>query len=305
MAKIKTYFLATRPWSYTVSVLPPFFGLLIAIVDVPGLSINWLHFALTVVGCVLAHSGSNTLSDYFDYKIKVDREGTYGSSGMLVAKKMTPAEMLRWALILYALAGLVGFYLIVNSSNPMPLIWLVGVGFILGFFYTMAPFNFKYHALGDIAVFVAFGLLIPMGAYAVQTGVTAWKPLLYGIPAALLVDAILHSNNLRDIPFDEVVKIKTVPILVGEKNAQAIYYGLLIGAYVTILLLVLLAGLTWLSLLTLLSLPIALRNIRVVRNKSGMPIEQFAGIDAATAQLHMLFSLLLIAAFVGQIFLLR
>ncbi len=296
MATIKTYFLATRPWSYTVSVLPPFFGLLTALSTVPGLVVNWFHFALTVLGCVIVHSGTNTLSDYFDYKRQVDREGTYGSSGMLVSKKMTPVEMLRWALILFAVAGLIGLYLVLHAPHPAPLLWLIAVGFVLGFFYTMAPFNFKYHALGDIGVFLSFGLLIPLGAYAVQTGYTAWLPVLYGLPAALLVDAILHSNNLRDIPFDSVVHIKTVPILIGEHAAQWMYYLLVLGSFLTVAVLILFAGLTPWALLTFLSLPVALRNIRQVHAKPTMPIEQFAGIDAATAQHHMMFSLLFIAA---------
>ncbi|HNW59516.1 MAG TPA: prenyltransferase [bacterium] len=301
MAKLKYYLLATRPWSYTVSVLPPFFGLLTALIAVPGLRINWFHFVLTVLGCVLVHSGANALSDYFDFKTRVDREGTYGSSGMLMAKKMTPAEMLRLALILYAIAGLIGLYLILHVANPAPVIWLVAAGFILGFFYTMAPFNFKYHALGDIGVFLSFGLFIPLGAFAVQTGYAAWLPLLYGVPAALLVDAILHSNNLRDIPFDQVVHIKTVPILIGERGAQIMYYGLVLGAYATILLLIFFAHLTPWSLITFLSLPLALRNIRTVRAKTEMSIAQFAGIDAATAQHHMMFSLLFIVALVIRV----
>ncbi|HQG44086.1 MAG TPA: prenyltransferase, partial [bacterium] len=171
------------------------------------------------------------------------------------------------------------------------------------FFYTMAPFNFKYHALGDIGVFLAFGLLIPLGAYTVQTGYPSWTPVLYGLPAALLVDAILHSNNLRDIPFDAAVEIKTVPIIIGERGAQWMYYLLVLGSFLTVAGLILFAGLTPWGLLTFLSLPVALRNIRRVHAKPHMPIEKFAGIDAATAQHHMMFSLLFIAALaIGVLF---
>lgn len=300
MARISTYFLATRPWSFTVSVIPPILGLLIALLEAPSLSVNWLHFALTLVGCVLAHSGANALSDYFDYKTRVDREGTFGSSGVLVSKQMTPAEILRWALILYVLAGLVALYLVVHALNPQLLIALVGAGFVLGFFYTLAPFNFKYHALGDIGVFLAFGPLMVLGAVAVQTGLFSWKAVLYALPLALLVDAVLHSNNLRDIASDSAVAIKTVPILIGEGAAKQVYYALLIGAYIGIVILIPAAGLTWVSLLTFLSLPLALRNIRIVRDKATFAAEQFAGIDGMTAQLHMVFGALMILALLLQ-----
>ena len=302
MAQIATYLRATRPWSFTVSAIPPILGLLIAIIDAPDLTINWLHFVLTLLGCILSHSGANTLSDYFDYKARVDREGTYGSSGVLVSKQMTPAEMLRWASLLYMMAGIIGLYLVLHAANAALLVWLIVAGFVLGAFYTMAPFNLKYNALGDVGVFLAFGSLMTLGSYAVQTGLFSWNPVLYALPMALLVDAVLHGNNLRDIPFDSAVGIKTVPILIGERNAQRMYYTLVLGAYIGIPLLILFAGLTWLSLITFISFPVALRLIRMVRDKAKLPIDQFAGIDGATAQLHMMFGVLLILALLGQHF---
>jgi 1,4-dihydroxy-2-naphthoate polyprenyltransferase len=302
MATVALYWRSIRPFSLTVSVVPPILGSLIAVLHVPGLAFNWFHFVLVLVGCMLVHAGSNTLSDYRDYKKQVDRQGTYGSSGVLVEKLMTPSELLRWAFILFFVSGLIGSYLVWQAPHGLNLLWLIGLGWVLAFFYTIGPFNLKYIALGDPAVFIAFGPAMTLGAYMVQSGQFSWSPVLYAVPIAMLVDAVLHSNNLRDIQNDQVAHIKTVPILFGESFAKGMYYTLVYGAYVLIPVLILTAKLPWLSLLTLISLPMAVKAAGMVKSKSSVPEKQFAMIDAITAQLHSAFSVLLIVGLFVQHF---
>jgi len=141
-----------------------------------------------------------------------------------------------------------------------------------------------------------------LGAYFVQAHRFSWSPVLYAIPIALLVDAVLHGNNLRDIESDSVVNIKTVPILIGERRAKAMYYGLVFGAYAITLLLIPFAKLTLFALLTFLSLPLAIKLTHLVHRKGEVPPAQFAMIDAATAQLHLTFGLLMITALLLQYF---
>ena len=135
-----------------------------------------------------------------------------------------------------------------------------------------------------------------VGAYYVQAHRFSWSPVFYAIPIAMLVDAVLHSNNLRDIENDRVVNIKTIPILIGESRAKGMYYGLVFGAYIITLILIFFAGITPFSLLTFLSIPLALKLTNLVRRKESLPPEQFAMIDAATAQLHLTFGILMITA---------
>ncbi len=303
MPTLSIYWRSVRPFAFTVSVMPPFLGAVLAVLLVRDLSFNWFHFLLTLLGCTISHAGSNTLSDYMDYKKRVDREGTYGSSGVLVEKLMSPSELLRWAVILYTAAALIGAYLVWRAPNGTSLLWLILIGGILGVFYTIGPLQFKYFALGDPAVFIAFGSAMTLGCYMVHTGQFAWPPVLYALPVALLVDAVLHSNNLRDIKNDSVVNIKTIPILIGEPAAKIMYYVLVFGAYGLIPILILTAKLTWLSLLTFLSLPIALKAVTMVKEKSRLPEKEFAIIDAVTAQVHAAFSvLLIIALFISYLF---
>ena len=192
------------------------------------------------------------------------------------------------------MAGVLGAYLVLVTPGGTFLIGLILLGGLLGIFYTAKPFEFKYHALGDLAVFISFGPAMVLGAYFVQAHHFSWTPILCSIPVGLLVDAVLHSNNLRDIANDKVVEIKTVPILIGEKWAKRMYQALVFGAYVATLLLVVFGSLTAFALMAFLSLPLAIRVTNMVRHKERVPPDQFALVDAATAQVHLAFGLLMV-----------
>jgi 1,4-dihydroxy-2-naphthoate octaprenyltransferase len=293
MSQIAVWWRAVRPFAFTVSLIPPIMGGLMALIENPGLKFSLFHFILAGIGCMTAHAGANLLSDYYDFRTRVDREGTFGSSGVLVAGIMSPEQVLRGGCVAIGIAGIVGAYLIFVTPSGTSLIWLIALGGVLGIFYTAKPFELKYHALGDLAVFIAFGPAMVLGAYLVQAHHFSLKPVLYSIPIGLLVDAVLHSNNLRDIASDRVVKIKTVPILIGERWAKLMYQALVFGAYLITLLLVLAGGLTAFALLVFLSLPPAVKVANMVRHKESVPMEKFAFIDAATAQVHLAFGLLM------------
>jgi len=294
MSWIGLWWRAVRPFAFPVSIVPPVLGGIVAVVENPNLPFSALRFVLAGIGCMVAHSGANLLSDYYDYKARVDREGTFGSSGLLVEEIMKPEQIRRGGWIALFVAGGIGAYFVVLTPNGLFLLWLILMGGIFGVFYTAGPVEFKYRAFGDVAVFVSFGPAMVLGAYYVQAHHFSWGPVLYALPVGLLVDAILHSNNLRDIQNDKVVHIKTVPILIGERRAKIMYYGLVFGAYIVTVLLVVLAQFPLFTLLTLLSLPLAIKVVSMVRHKDALPADKFAMIDAATAQLHLIFGILMI-----------
>ena len=302
MSQIALWWRAVRPFAFTVSLIPPILGGLMALVEIPGLKFSLFRFILAGIGCMTAHAGANLLSDYYDFKTRVDRDGTFGSSGLLVSGIMLPEQILRGGWIALVLAGVIGAYLVLATPGGTFLIWLILIGGLLGVFYTAKPFEFKYHALGDLAVFISFGPAMVLGAYFVQAHHFSWKPVLYSIPIGLLVDAVLHSNNLRDIVNDGAVKIKTVPILVGEKWAKIMYQALVFGAYLITLLLVLASGLTAFALLVFVSLPLAIRVVNMVRHKERLPPERFAMVDAATAQVHLAFGVLMVIGLALHLF---
>lgn len=298
MSLVALWWKAVRPFAFTVSLIPPLLGSVIALIDNPGLKLDLFRFLLTGIGCMTAHAGANLLSDYYDYRAGVDRDGTFGSSGLLVAGVMAPSQTLKGGWVALIMAGLIGAYLVYVTPGGLFLVGLVALGGGFGVFYTAGPLALKYRALGDVAVFFSFGPAMVLGAYFVQAHRFSWLPVLCALPIGLLVDAILHSNNLRDIADDGAVNIKTVPILIGERRAKAIYYALVFGAYGVTLLLVAFAGLSLFSLMVLFSLPLAVKTARMVRHKDELPPGEFAVIDGATAQLHLAFGLLMVLSLV-------
>ena len=293
---------AARPFSFTVSIFPPLIGTILAGYQIGFWKLSWINSIICVLGCLVAHGAANLLSDYFDYLKDVDRDETFGSSRVLVEKLLTPQQVLIGAVIGYLIAGSIGLYFIISITDGYSLIWLIALGAFLGIFYTAGPFEIKYHALGDIAVFIAFGSAMSLGAYFVQVGEFSWKPALYIVPLGFLVDAILHSNNIRDLNHDVEVGIKTLAVVIGERMAQKMYYFLIGAAYLVTLVLVVFVDLPKLSLLVFLSIPLAIKVVRKVQGKHEMLAKQFASIDAETAQFHALFAILLILGLVINYF---
>ena len=136
-----------------------------------------------------------------------------------------------------------------------------------------------------------------LGAYIVQTGTFSYMPLLFAIPLGLLIDAILHSNNIRDIKFDGKFGVKTLPILIGEKLSIKLFYVMVLGAYLTLIIFVALKLLPWFALLSLITLPMALK---LVKMTDGFPADGLARFEYGTkhimltAQLNMMFGLTLV-----------
>jgi 1,4-dihydroxy-2-naphthoate octaprenyltransferase len=280
---------AIRPFAFPATLAPVLLGSLLAPV------IDGVRFALTLLGTLLAHAGVNVISDYVDWRRGADTWKVLGSSRVLVDGLLEPRLHLRFGILLMVLAALIGVALVSMSG---PAIWyLMAAGAALGIFYTVPPIGLKYRALGDIAVFLAFGPLMALGAYYVQTSQLDWLPVWLSLPVGLLTIAILHGNNYRDIAEDRAAGYHTVASLLGPRGSAFYYVVLLAGAYLSTLIFI---GLQWLpvwSAAVLLTLPLAWRNIRVAFNHARVA---FSFLDLLTAQLHLLFSLALVAGLILQ-----
>ncbi|MCS7170297.1 MAG: prenyltransferase, partial [Candidatus Kapabacteria bacterium] len=205
--KASLFWKAVRPFSFTATLAPVLLGSLVAPV------LHWGLFLLTLLGTLLAHAGVNVISDYMDWRRGADTWKVLGSSRVLVDGLMNPRTHLRFGIVLIVAAAIVGAALVSLSG---PAIWyLMAAGAALGIFYTVPPIGLKYRALGDIAVFLAFGPLMALGAYYVQTSQLDWLPVWLSIPIGLLTIGILHGNNYRDIAEDRAAGYHTVASLLG------------------------------------------------------------------------------------------
>ncbi|UCH11468.1 MAG: prenyltransferase, partial [Fidelibacterota bacterium] len=185
-----------------------------------------------------------------------------------------------------------GFILI--WVRGLPMFYLGLVGFLGGVFYTAGPIAYKYHALGDLLVFALMGPLMVIGSYFALTGSYEVSILYVSLPVGFLVAAILAANNYRDIAHDREAGIKTFASMLGYTGAKVEYSLLVLGAYVTVVLMVVFQILEPWALLVLVSLPPAWKNLRAVWANTPGEVEAVAMTDQQTAQVHLQFGILLV-----------
>ncbi len=282
----KVWFLATRPWSFTMTGISVGVGTALAALD--GAFNPWL-FLVTLIGAVCVHGATNLINDYFDYKSGVDRPGaptTLYRPHPLVQGLISPRAVLSVSLGLYGVAAISGLYL-VWLTGPA-LLFFILIGALASFFYTAGPIRYKYVALGELAVFLMWGPVIVGGTYFVQKNSLSPEAILISLPFGVLVALVLLANNLRDIEYDSSVGIKTLGTLLGTRKTMYLYQGLIVLAYLAIIALIAFKVLSPWGLCVFFSAPTALRLIRTLHQQ--IPNDA----DARTAQLDMLFGIWLI-----------
>jgi 1,4-dihydroxy-2-naphthoate octaprenyltransferase len=200
---------------------------------------------------------------------------------------MSPRQLLLEAAAFYVAAVSVGIAAAFVRSRDVG--WIGVAGFLASVLYTAGPVKYKYRAMGEIAVFLAWGPLMIGGAYAVQRGALSVRPLLISIPFGVLVALVLFANNMRDIEYDARRGIRTLSILLGRRRSLAIYLGLIVAAYVALFGMVASGLLTAWALLVLLSVPKAASLFRTFSR------EVPDAADAITAQLDTIFGVCLMA----------
>ena len=287
---LKEWFMVTRPWGYALSIMPA--ALAVAYVffenSVTPLDVNWWYGILAVIASPILQAGGNMMSDYYDYKNNVDRKETYGSSRMLVNKQFEPREVYWFSISMMVIGNIIGIYLLLNTS--WHLLWIGLAGIIGSYFY----FFMKYRALGDLNIFIIYGQLISLGTYLVMTNALSWKMLLVAAAPGFLIVNVLHANNTRDIKHDGVAKIKTAAMLLGIKGSIIYYFAFTIGAYLLIVLCVIFGIQHWATLLIFISLPMALKLMKQMLTADKEKPENIQKLDEGTAQLVMVYMLLLV-----------
>lgn len=276
-----TYFLATRAYSFPASVVSVLLGAALAFRGYGGEArFDAMGLFLTLLGAVLAHAAGNVFNDYFDFVKGVDTKPEHGS-GVLPQGLLTAPEMWRFGVALLLAAGGCGLTLLWRS----PQLWsVVGPLALLGaacaILYT---WFLKKIALGDLTIMTAFGLGLTLGSYAVQTPVTNAPQvgliLLLSLPLTLLVDAILHANNIRDAANDSALGYRTVASLLGPGASQILQSVLVFGPIALVALFVVVKLLPLSALSVVLSLPMLMKAYRT-------------GDVPMTAQTHLLFGVL-------------
>lgn len=273
---IKIWIQGARPKTLPAAIAPVLVATVIAAQD-------WslLRAALALFVSLALQVGVNYANDYSD-GVRGTDDSRVGPIRLTATGLAKPDSVKRAAFISFFLASLAGLALAALSS------WwiiLIGVASIAAAWrYTGGKNPYGYKGLGDISVFIFFGVIATMGTYYVQTLELNWKVFFASIPMGSLSCALLAINNLRDRLEDEKVGKKTLAVRFGDKGSRVYFVGLILSAYFFAFL----AGQLW-AALTLLTLPISLPLIRKVLG--GASSGALIPLLALTGKLQILFAL--------------
>jgi len=236
---------------------------------------------------LLLQVGSNLANDVYDAERGTDTEQRLGPTRVTHTGLLTPSQVKTGMKVVLGLALVIGLYL---TWVRGPLVLVIGVAAIIAAVaYTGGPYPLGYHGLGELFVFVFFGLTAVVGTYWVQTGTTTPLVWLMAVPPGLIITAVLVVNNLRDIEQDRVAGKRTVAVRIGAPATRAEYVACLAGAYLVVSAAVIAGALPPATLAIWLSVPVAWRATHLVLTAEGRPLNVAL---AATGQTALAFSLL-------------
>ena len=285
---VKEWFAVTRYWSFPVSAMPVIvtFTYLLSLGLVPGGAMPFICFALALLGVVVLHSAGNVLSDYFDYKTGVDNPEAFAVPN-LVFGKFQPREYLIFSIILFVLGCGIGLVLTLLSGWKLLIIGGVGVAL------TAAYSFLKYHALGDLDIFVIFSVLIMLGTSFVVCGEVQPVVLVLALPVGIITVSVLHANNTFDIVSDGNAGMKSFAMLLGGKCSSRLYMAYMCVPFASVAAAVAAGWLSPFALLSFIAAIPAFKNFKAASHYSEKGIGTMAGLDQASAKLQLVFSGLL------------
>lgn len=279
-----------RPFAYTASAVPVAIGGAVAAYDG---RFAWLPFVEALAASLFIHSGTNVINEIYDVRKGIDSITSPRASHALVKGRLTERTAFIVAIASLLIAVAIGLHLVYERGPIMLALGLAGV--IGGWGYTAPPLQYKYHALGLPLVFLLMGPLMVVGTYFAITGGWSAQAVYLSIPVGLLVAAILHGNEWRDISEDRRAGIATLSGSLGREWSHRGYVLLVIGAFVTLGLLSAFELAPPMVMLAVLALPFMVRVIRAAELGANGHVRAIARIDLQTARLHFAFGSLMVA----------
>ncbi len=295
MIPFRIWLMAARPRTLPAAVAPVLVGT--ALAATLG-TFKPLTFIATLLGAVFIQIGANLSNDYSDARRGADTEDRLGPVRVTAGGLVPPKQVLIATYVAFGLAVLVGVYLIVTAGWQ---ILAIGAASILaGVLYTGGPKPYGYEGLGEVFVFLFFGVAAVTGTYFAQREEWAWESFALAVPVGLLATAILMVNNVRDLETDRRAGKRTLAVRLGRARARTLYAVTVYVAFLT-------APVAWLAggeglsaflLLPWLALPLAAPVVRTVRNRvDGPSLNQAL---AKTGMLQLVFCVLLSAGLLAS-----
>jgi 1,4-dihydroxy-2-naphthoate octaprenyltransferase len=286
LKSLRIWVMAARVRTLPAAVAPVLVGTSLAIHDG---AIDGIAFACALLGALFIQVGTNLSNDYSDARRGADTEDRLGPVRVTAGGLVPPRQVLVATYVSFGLAVLFGIYLIVVAG---PVLLLIGAASILaGVLYTGGPRPYGYEGLGELFVFLFFGIVAVTGSYYVQVQELPWQAFALAVPVGLIASAILVVNNVRDLETDRRAGKRTLAVRLGRRRTRALYAGMLAAAYLTLVGVAL--GLSAWVFLPVITVPLAVRLVRTVRTRTDGP--SLNGALAGTGALQLAFCVLLSA----------
>ncbi len=221
------WFVGARPRTLPAAIAPVLVATALAASDA-----NFATAGLALIVSLALQVGVNFANDYSD-GVKGTDDNRVGPTRLVASGLATANSVKQAAFISFAVAALVGLGLALLTS-----LWLIAVGaaaILAAWTYTGSKRPYGYLGLGEISVFLFFGLVATMGSYFVQTEKLTWQSFVVAIPMGSLSCALLAINNLRDRAQDELVGKRTLAVRLGDAGARKLFIALLLLAHVSAL----------------------------------------------------------------------
>mgnify|MGYP000492283830 CR=1 FL=1 len=255
---------------------------------------RWDAFIVCLLVALLLQIGSNLANDVFDFERGTDTAERMGPTRVTQAGLLTPSQVKAGMIVVFGVAAALGLYLAWIGGWVILVIGLAAI--LSAIAYTGGPFPLGYYGLGDVFVFLFFGIAAVAGTYYIHAGSVSTAAWWMTIPPGSIITAILVVNNLRDLENDRKAGKHTLAVRLGKQATKAQYVFCIAVAYLILIPTASLNIIPWTSLLAWLSLPIAIRATRVVLTQKGRSLNAAL---AGTGQTALVFSALF---WIGLIF---
>ncbi len=294
MIKIKAWFWAIRPFSFSAAVVPVLVGSAFAFRE--GL-FHLFRFLLVLIACLFVQVTTNLVDEYSDHVRPEGEQKILAPYKVIALGLLTSSEIKRGALVCFSIAAAIGIYLVYVSGLPVLFMCLAGAA--AAYFYSAGTRPLGKIGLGQPLVFIFMGIVMVVGSFYVQTQYFTSDIFLFSLPVGFTVTAILAANDIRDMEEDKAGGKQTIVTVFGRDVAWWEYLFIVLAAFLTVIILVSVGRLELTSLIILLAIPqsvITLRILRKGRNRS-----ELAGGIPSASRLHLFFGILLtIGVLLGQ-----
>ncbi len=229
MSHLRLWLVAARPRTLPAAIAPVIVGTALAVTEDV---FEPLRFVAALVGSIFIQIGTNLANDYSDARRGADTEDRLGPVRVTAGGLMPPRRVLVGTWVAFGIAVAAGSYLAAVAGWELLVVGVVSIA--AGVLYTGGPRPYGYEGLGELFVFVFFGLVAVGGSYFVQTEDLRWEAVALGVPVGLLAAAILVVNNVRDIETDRRAGKRTLAVRLGRERAVKAFAAMLAFAFISV-----------------------------------------------------------------------